>query len=117
MKYLVKVSETRNGEVVVDAATKEEAETIASGKEIDYFDSEVHMVAELAEMPLEHYNYRAILYNKEGTAVMESLYVRDLASAVRCATNLWWDEVQDIHTGNKVWDNFWKHLPLGEKET
>lgn len=117
MKYLVKVIETRRGEVVVDATTKEEAETIASSKEIDFFDSEIHMTAELAEIPPEYYNYRAILYDKERAVVAESLPFRNLASAVRCATNLWWDEVQDLRTGNKVWDNFWKHYLLGEEET
>lgn len=40
MKYRVRISELRYGDVVVEAGSEEEAKTIASGKEIEWFDSE-----------------------------------------------------------------------------
>ena len=50
MKYKVRVSELRYGDVVVEAASEEEAKTIASGKEINYFDKEItDMTAEPVE--------------------------------------------------------------------
>lgn len=39
-KYRVRISELRYGDVVVEANSEEEAKTIASGKEIEWFDSE-----------------------------------------------------------------------------
>ena len=49
MKYTVRVSELRYGTVEVDAESEEQAKTIASGKEIDWFDSEItDMTAEVA---------------------------------------------------------------------
>ena len=41
MKYRVRVSELRYGEVVVEADDEEQAKTIATGKEIDFFDAEI----------------------------------------------------------------------------
>lgn len=41
MKYRVRVSELRYGDVVVEADDEEQAKTIATGKEIDWFDSEL----------------------------------------------------------------------------
>lgn len=41
MKYLVRVSELRYGSVEVEAESEEAAKTVASGVEIDYFDSEI----------------------------------------------------------------------------
>lgn len=47
MNYRVKITELRYGEVVVDANSVEEAETIATGKEIEWYDSEtIKMTAE-----------------------------------------------------------------------
>lgn len=40
MKYRVRISELRYGEVEVEADSGEQAENIASGKEIEWFDSE-----------------------------------------------------------------------------
>lgn len=40
MRYRVRISELRYGEVVVDANSEEDAKTIATGKEIEWFDSE-----------------------------------------------------------------------------
>ena len=40
MKYKVRISELRYGEVEVEAENEEQAKTIASGKEIEWFDSE-----------------------------------------------------------------------------
>ena len=48
MKYRVRVSELRYGDVVVEADDEEQAKTIATGKEIDWFDSE------LTDMTVEH---------------------------------------------------------------
>lgn len=39
--YLVRVSELRYGEVAVWAASEEEAKTVASGAEINFYDSEI----------------------------------------------------------------------------
>lgn len=41
MKYLVRVSELRYGSVEVEAASEEEAKTVATGMDVDYFDSEI----------------------------------------------------------------------------
>lgn len=41
MKFKVRVSELRYGDVVVEAESEEAAKTIATGKEIDFFDSEI----------------------------------------------------------------------------
>lgn len=41
MKYRVRISELRYGDVVVEAGSEEEAKTIAAGKEIDFFDAEI----------------------------------------------------------------------------
>lgn len=41
MKYKVRVSELRYGDVVVEAESEEAAKTIATGKEVDFFDSEI----------------------------------------------------------------------------
>jgi hypothetical protein len=41
MKYKVRVSELRYGEVEVEAASEREAKTKATGMEIDFFDSEI----------------------------------------------------------------------------
>ena len=41
MKHKVRVSQARYGQVEVEATSEEEAKTIASGKEIDYFDEEI----------------------------------------------------------------------------
>lgn len=41
MMYRVKISELRYGEVKVEANSEEEAKTIAPGKEIEWFDSEI----------------------------------------------------------------------------
>ena len=40
MKYKVRISELRYGEVEVEAENEEQAKTIASGKEIEWFDLE-----------------------------------------------------------------------------
>ena len=40
MKYIVRISELRYGEVEVEAHSKDEAKTIATGKETEWFDSE-----------------------------------------------------------------------------
>ncbi len=40
MKYRVRISELRYGEVEVEAENEEQAKTIASSKEIEWFDSE-----------------------------------------------------------------------------
>ena len=49
MKYTVRVSELRYGEVEVDAENEEQAKTIASGKAIEWLDSEItDMTAEVA---------------------------------------------------------------------
>lgn len=40
VKYRVRISELRYGEVEVEAENEEQAKTIASGKEIEWFDSE-----------------------------------------------------------------------------
>lgn len=39
--YLVRVSELRYGEVTVWAASEDEAKTVASGTEINFYDSEI----------------------------------------------------------------------------
>lgn len=41
MKYLVRVSELRYGTVEVEANSEEEAKTIATGKEVDFFEEEI----------------------------------------------------------------------------
>lgn len=41
MKYKVRVSEIHYGVVTVEAASEEEAKTIAASKEISYFDKEI----------------------------------------------------------------------------
>lgn len=41
MKYRVRISELRLGDVEVEADTEEQAKTIATGKEIEWFDSEI----------------------------------------------------------------------------
>ena len=41
MKFKVRVSELRYGDVVVEAESEEAAKTIATGNEIDFFDSEI----------------------------------------------------------------------------
>lgn len=41
MKYKVRVSELRYGDVVVEASSEEEAKTKATGAEVDFFDSEI----------------------------------------------------------------------------
>ena len=40
MKYRVRISELRYGEVEVEAESEEQAKTIATGKEIKWFDAE-----------------------------------------------------------------------------
>ena len=41
MKFKVRVSELRYGDVVVEAKSEDEAKTLATGAEIDFFDSEI----------------------------------------------------------------------------
>ena len=41
MKYRVRISELRYGDVVVEADSEEEAKTIATGNEFDFFDAEI----------------------------------------------------------------------------
>lgn len=41
LKYRVRVSELRYGDVEIEAESEEQAKTIASGKEIEWFDSEI----------------------------------------------------------------------------
>lgn len=50
MKYKVRVSELRYGDVEVEAENEEQAKTVASGAEINWFDSEItDMIAERME--------------------------------------------------------------------
>ncbi len=50
MRYLVRISEMRYGEVEVEAESEEKAKEIASGKEINFYDSEItDMSAELVK--------------------------------------------------------------------
>lgn len=48
--YLVRVSELRYGEVTVWAASEDEAKTIASGVEINFYDAEI---TDMAAEPVE----------------------------------------------------------------
>lgn len=41
MKFKVRVSELRYGDVVVEAESEDEAKTLATGAKIDFFDSEI----------------------------------------------------------------------------
>ena len=41
MKFKVRVSELRYGDVVVEAGSEDEAKTLATGAKIDFFDSEI----------------------------------------------------------------------------
>lgn len=41
MKYIVRVSQLRYGSVEVEAASEEEAMTLATGMDVDYFDEEI----------------------------------------------------------------------------
>ncbi len=48
MRYLVRISELRYGEVEVEAKSEEEAKELASGMSVNYYDSEItDMTAEL----------------------------------------------------------------------
>lgn len=74
MMYKVMVSELRHGEVEVDAENEEQAKTIASGKEINWFDSKV---AGMVVEPQEDRHVMWRLFNMrfaEGSEEQRELY-------------------------------------------
>lgn len=54
MRYLVRISEMRYGEVEVEAESEENAKELASGKEINFYDSEI---TDMTICQVRHSNY------------------------------------------------------------
>lgn len=54
MKYLVRISELRYGEVEVEAKSEEEAKELASGMSVNYYDSEI---TDMTAEPMHISNY------------------------------------------------------------